>query len=122
MLGAAALYLTQLLASLPKGLVRAAVGDFLDGFRAARSANRLTTAQKNIEALRKWAKESGYERVSKLSEKSIERWNDPSTGKYRLKIKTKSAEYGESKKPRFEAKTGDGQWINPLDGKRGEKS
>jgi hypothetical protein len=55
---------------------------------------------------------------------SIERWDDPLTGEWRLKIKREGGirpglQLG-SRVPRADARTGPGQYINPLTGQTGK--
>jgi len=79
--------------------------------------------QFNIWRLRRWAKNQGYVR-NKTS--NIERWDDPHTGGWRLKIKregsTRPGLQPGSRSPRADARTGPGQYIDPLTGKTGKEA
>lgn len=77
----------------------------------------------NVWRLRRWAKTKGYVR-NKGS--NIERWDDPATGEWRLKIKhegstTPGLQQG-SQVPRADARTGSGDYINPLTGQTGKQA
>ena len=69
----------------------------------------------NIWRLRRWAKKRGYIR-NKTS--YIERWDDPLISEWRLKIKREGSVrpglLASSRMPRADARTGPGQYINPL--------
>jgi hypothetical protein len=74
-------------------------------------------------AAAKMGEEAGYIR-NKPS--NIERWDDPLTGEWRLKIKREgSVRQGllaSSRVPRADARTGPGQYLNPLTGELGKKA
>lgn len=102
---------------------RAKVGAVQLCKRVSRGAISLAAAarkQVNVWRLRRWAGSRGYVRDE---DSNIERWNDPVTGEWRLKIKHEGSlrpglQQG-SQVPRADAKTGPGDYINPLTGKTG---
>src|SRR5438874_12159030 len=69
----------------------------------------------NIWRLRRWAKRQGYVRNTTSN---IERWDDPHTGEWRLKIKragsTRPGLQPGSRVPRADARIGRGIYIKPL--------
>ena len=75
----------------------------------------------NIWWLRRWAKRQGYVRNTTSN---IERWDDPHTGEWRLKIKpegsTRPGLQPGSRVPRADARIGKGAYINPLTGQTGK--
>ena len=90
------------------------------------SGSRMWQAVKrrvNIWRLRRWAKRQGYIRNTTSS---IERWDDPHTDEWRLKIKREgSARPGlqpGSRVPRADARLGKGAYINPLTGQTGKNA
>jgi len=90
------------------------------------SGSRIWQAVKrrvNIWRLRRWAKRQGYVRNTTSS---IERWDDPHTGEWRLKIKregsTRPGLQPGSRVPRADARIGKGAYINPLTGQTGKNA
>ena len=88
------------------------------------SSGRLWKAVKlrvNIWRLRRWAKQQGYVRNTTSH---IERWDDPHTGEWRLKIKregsTRPGLQPGSRVPRADARIGKGAYINPFTGQTGK--
>src|SRR5215471_15594960 len=94
--------------------------------RLMASASRLWKAVKraiNIWRLHRWAKRQGYVRNTTSN---IERWDDPHTGEWRLKIKragsTRPGLQPGSRAPRADARVGRGAYINPLTGQTGKNA
>jgi hypothetical protein len=90
------------------------------------SGSRLWKALKrriNIWRLRRWAKWQGYVRNMTSN---IERWDDPHTSEWRLKIKregsTQPGLQPGSHVPRADARIGKGAYINPLTGQMGKNA
>jgi hypothetical protein len=90
------------------------------------SGSRLCKAIKrriNIWRLRRWAKLQGYVRNTTST---IERWDDPRTSEWRLKIKhegsTRPGLLPGSRVPRADARTGKGAYLNPLTGQMGKNA
>ena len=96
------------------------------GWRVSGIAATLAAAarkQVNVWRLRRWAKGQGYVRNNGSN---IERWDDPVSGEWRLKIKHEGSlrpglKQG-SQVPRADARTGPGEYLNPLTGQTGREA